>query len=92
MISAQKVKGSNPFGRTKKVMKTILKTNNHVYLSWVKNLLTTHKIKFYVMDQSMSSVEGNIVAIPVRIMVLHEDVEKAKNILEKEERLLTRKN
>ena len=73
-------------------MRILEKTNNHVYLSWAKNLLSTHKIKFYVIDQSMSSVEGNIVAIPVRIMVKDEDVEEAKNILEKEERLLTKKN
>ena len=69
-------------------MKTILKTNNLIQLTWVKFILDNYNINFYVMDQSMSSVEGNISAIPVRILVDYENAEKAERIIKLEEKLL----
>ena len=69
-------------------MKTILKTNNLIQLPWVKFILDNYNINFYVMDQSMSSVEGNISAIPVRILVDYENAEKAERIIKLEEKLL----
>ena len=62
-------------------METVLKTNNHITLSWVKHLLESSNINFYVLDESMSSVEGNITAIPMRILVDRNDFEKAKKII-----------
>lgn len=62
-------------------METVLKTNNHITLSWVKHLLESSKINFYVLDESMSSVEGNITAIPMRILVDNQDLYKAKKII-----------
>ena len=62
-------------------METVLKTNNHITLSWVKYLLESSNINFYVLDESMSSVEGNITAIPMRILVDRNDLEKAKRII-----------
>ena len=62
-------------------METVLKTNNHITLSWVKHLLLSSNINFYVLDESMSSVEGNITAIPMRILVDRNDLEKAKKII-----------
>ena len=62
-------------------METVLKTNNHITLSWVKHLLEDSNINFYVLDESMSSVEGNITAIPMRILVDRNDFEKAKKII-----------
>ena len=62
-------------------METVLKTNNHITLSWVKHILKSNNIKFYVLDESMSSVEGNITAIPMRILVDNEDLDMAKKII-----------
>ena len=66
-------------------MKTIFKTNNHVHLSWIKHILSEHNIRFFVMDSSMSSVEGNITAIPVRVVVNSEDEKIALKIIQEEE-------
>ena len=105
MISAQKVKGSNPFGRTKTVfkikislifnfffliilisifMKLVFKSNNLVEISWVKYILDSNDIEFFVLDELMSINEGNISAIPIRILVKDNFVDKAKNLLNNE--------
>ena len=62
-------------------MQTILESNDLVYISWVKNLLSSHSINFFVMDQEMSVMEGNITAIPVRILVKYADAPRAENII-----------
>ncbi len=62
-------------------MKTVLKTNNHITLSWIKHILSCNNIKFYILDESMSSVEGNITAIPMRILVDAENLKRAKKII-----------
>ena len=69
-------------------MKTIFKTNNHVHLSWIKHILSKNNIKYFVMDSSMSSVEGNITAIPVRVVVNSEDGKTALKIIHEEEKNL----
>ncbi len=63
-------------------METVLKTNNHITLSWVKHILRCSNIKFYILDESMSSVEGNITAIPMRILVDRENLKRAKKIID----------
>ena len=63
------------------IVQTVLKTNNHITLSWVKHILESSNIRFYILDESMSSVEGNISAIPMRILVDNENLEKAKKII-----------
>ncbi len=62
-------------------MKTVLKTNNHITLSWIKHILSCNNIKFYILHESMSSVEGNITAIPMRILVDSENLKRAKKII-----------
>ena len=69
-------------------MKEIFKTNNLVELSWVKFILNFHKIEFFSLDESMSITEGNISAIPVRILVKKELYKRALLILEKERKKL----
>ena len=64
-------------------MKTVLKTNNHITLSWVKHILECSNIKFYILDESMSSVEGNISAIPMRILVDAENLKIAKELIDR---------
>ena len=54
-------------------MKTLLKSNDHVLISWTKHILSLHKINFFVMDESMSNQEGSIAAIPIRILIQNKD-------------------
>lgn len=62
-------------------MKTLIKSNDVIYISWVKSLLTYNEIHFIVLDELMSSTEGNISAIPVRILVNEEDFFLAEKII-----------
>ncbi len=71
------------------MMETLLKSNDHVYISWIKNILTSYGINFYTMDEEMSVMEGNITAIPIRILVDKSQIFRAKKIIEKEKRELT---
>ena len=64
-------------------MKTVLKTNNHITLSWVKHILECSNINFYILDESMSSAEGNISAIPMRILVDAENLKIAKELIDR---------
>ena len=50
-------------------MKMLLKSNDLIYISWVKSILSENNIKFYVFDEHMSMVDGNICAIPIRLIV-----------------------
>ncbi len=72
-------------------MKLVVKSNDFVFISWVKNIFDSNAIKFYVLDEEMSVMEGNITAIPVRIMVDDGDFQKAKKILEIERKIIQTK-
>ncbi len=50
-------------------MNTIYKSNNLVEISWVKYILESNGIEYFVADELMSINEGNISAIPIRIIV-----------------------
>ena len=50
-------------------MKLVFKSNNLVEISWVKYILDSNDIEFFVLDELMSINEGNISAIPIRILV-----------------------
>ena len=65
-------------------MKLIFKSNNLVEISWVKHILDSNDIEFFVLDELMSINEGNISAIPVRILVKDNFMDKAKKILSDE--------
>ncbi|MAI76385.1 MAG: hypothetical protein CBC25_04135 [Pelagibacteraceae bacterium TMED65] len=69
-------------------MKTIIRSNNQVYISWVKNILNINNIKYFVLDEEMSVMEGNITAIPVRILVDEKDLYLSKEIIQKAEKKL----
>ena len=62
-------------------MEILLKSNDIIFVSWVKHQLTEEQIDFNVFDENMSLMDGNICAIPIRIMVNTEDLEKAKKII-----------
>ncbi len=65
-------------------MKLIFKSNNLVEISWVKHILDSNDIEFFVLDELMSINEGNISAIPVRILVKDNFMDKAKKLLSDE--------
>ena len=65
-------------------VKLVFKSNNLVEISWVKYILNSNDIEFFVLDELMSINEGNISAIPIRILVKDNFVNKAKKLLDDE--------
>tara|TARA_A100001388_G_scaffold152124_1_gene113041 strand:+ start:227 stop:424 length:198 start_codon:yes stop_codon:yes gene_type:complete len=63
-------------------MKTLLKSNDLIYISWVKSILSENNIEFFVFDEHMSMVDGNICAIPIRLIVENDNYEFAKKLIE----------
>lgn len=57
-------------------MEEVFRTNDLVKLSYIEHLLQEAGIAYFVADQHMSAVEGNIGAFPRRVMV-HENVAEA---------------
>ena len=66
-------------------MKILVKTNELIFLSWVKHQLNENNIKFLVFDEFISSTEGNINAFPIRVLVSENDYERAKSVIKREE-------
>ena len=62
-------------------MKELLRTNDPVRLSWVEALLRDSGIDSLVLDHHTSLVEGNIGAIPRRLMVAEGDYRHACALL-----------
>jgi hypothetical protein len=62
-------------------MKELLRTNNPVRLSWLQALLSDSGIDTLVLDHHTSLVEGNIGAIPRRLMVADGDLPRARALL-----------
>ena len=65
-------------------VKLVFKSNNLVEISWVKYILNSNDIEFFVLDELMSINEGNISAIPIRILVKDNFGNKAKKLLDDE--------
>lgn len=63
-------------------MKELLRTNDPVKISWVTALLADGGIEALVLDGNASIVEGSIGAIPRRIMVVDEDFNAARGVLD----------
>lgn len=62
-------------------MQELLRSNDPVYLSFVRHRLSEAGIDFLQLDDHMASLEGSVGAIPRRIMVLEEDLGAARLIL-----------
>jgi len=62
-------------------MKEIMRTNDLATLSFAQALLKDADIPNDVFDQHTSMLEGSIMAIQRRLLVLDEDVEEALAIL-----------
>ena len=59
-------------------MEEVLRTNDMVKLSYAQHLLAEAGIEYFVADQHISAVEGNIGAFPRRLMVREADMAKAR--------------
>ena len=62
-------------------MQVLIRSNDIIYLTWVKSILSHNNIEFITLDESMASTEGNISAIPVRILVDDNDLKKATYLI-----------
>ena len=62
-------------------MKELLRTNNPVYLSFAEAVLKDAGIETLIFDHYMSVMEGSIGALPRRLMVPDDDLDRAKRIL-----------
>lgn len=63
-------------------MEELLRTNDAVLISFVEALLRDAGIEPWVADQNMSIVEGSLGVLPRRVMVLSEELDKARKVLE----------
>ncbi len=63
-------------------MRELLRTNDLIYLSFVQAQLQSAGIPFHVLDSFTSNAEGQISAIPRRLMVRSEDFEDASELVE----------
>ncbi|MFC4352966.1 DUF2007 domain-containing protein [Fodinicurvata halophila] len=62
-------------------MRELLRTNDLVRLSWVQALLADAGIEAVTFDNHASVLEGSVVAITRRLMVIDEDYERACALL-----------
>lgn len=63
-------------------MRELARSNEPVFVSWLVASLADAGIDALVFDQHTSIVEGSIGVLPRRIMVLDEDYEEARRILD----------
>ena len=68
-------------------METLIESNDQIYISWIKSILKAYNIEYFTFDEEMSMTEGNITAIPIRIIVNESEVSKALQIIKNEEKL-----
>jgi hypothetical protein len=59
----------------------VVRSNDLVHLSWAQAMLQAEGIPFLLADAHISSVEGSIGAFPRRLLVLEEDLERARQVL-----------
>jgi Putative prokaryotic signal transducing protein len=69
------------YGHGGGMMEELLRSNDLVYLSFVRHVLEEEGIDFLQLDDHMSVLEGSIGVLPRRIMVASELIEQAKRAL-----------
>ena len=62
-------------------MRALLKTNDPVVLSFAANVLEQEGIESVVFDSHASIMDGSMIMVPRRLMVLDEDFAKADRLL-----------
>lgn len=63
-------------------MREILKTNDVVFLSFVRALLKDQGIDSVLLDEHMSVLEGSLGILPRRLMVAEEDESRARILVQ----------
>lgn len=59
-------------------MEELLRSNDPVWLSYVRHVLAEEGIDYLQLDDHMAALEGSVGAIPRRILVLAEDLPRAR--------------
>lgn len=59
-------------------MEELLRSNDPVYLSFVRHVLEEAGIDYLLLDEHMSALEGSIGILPRRVLVAREDFARAK--------------
>lgn len=59
----------------------LVRTNDPVTISYIEALLRDAGIAHFVADQNMSILEGSIGVLPRRVMVVEDDVDRARRLL-----------
>ncbi|MEC8370785.1 MAG: DUF2007 domain-containing protein, partial [Pseudomonadota bacterium] len=67
-------------------MKELIRTNDPVKISWLTAVLAERGIDAIVLDTHTIILEGQIGAVPRRIMVIDEDFEAARALVNSAER------
>jgi hypothetical protein len=62
-------------------MEELLRSNDPVYLSFVRHVLAEEGIEHLLLDEHMSVLEGSIGILPRRILVASEDLARANSAL-----------
>ncbi len=62
-------------------MKAIIKTTDPLMVSFVIDLLDQQGVKAFEFDQNFSVMDGSIGVIPRRIMVIDEELNKARRLI-----------
>jgi Putative prokaryotic signal transducing protein len=62
-------------------MRELLRSNDLVHLSWAQAILAAEGIRYVLLDDHVSGVEGSIGAIPRRLMVEEHELEQARQLL-----------
>jgi hypothetical protein len=62
-------------------MEELLRSNDPVYLSFVRHVLDEEGIAYLVLDEHMSVLEGSIGILPRRIMVASDDAGEARRAI-----------
>ena len=63
------------------VMQELLRSNDPVYLSFAAHVLDGEGVHYLVLDTYTSAAEGSIGAIPGRIMVAGDEIDRARRAL-----------
>lgn len=63
-------------------MRELRRSNDLVYVSWVRATLEADGIDCFILDEHISGIEGGINAFPRRIMVDDEAYDEARKLLQ----------
>ena len=69
-------------------MVELIRTNDPVLLSWLRTVLAEAHIEAIVLDVHTSILEGSVSAIPRRVMVVDDDLGRARRPVAEADRIV----